>query len=54
VETGLSIFAGKPAGNVMVKYLTQHMAYGCINCRSDFSYLCSKEKANTLDKCVAA
>ena len=26
--TGLSIFPGKPTGNLMVNYLTQHMAYG--------------------------
>jgi len=27
----------------MVKYLTQHMAYGFISCTSDFSYLCSNK-----------
>jgi len=47
------IFAGKPTGNVMVKYLTQHTAYGFISCTSDFWYLCSK-KTNTLHICVAA
>ena len=44
--TGLSIFAGKPTGNVMVKYLTQHMAYGFISCTSDFFYLCSKQQTH--------
>jgi len=43
-ETGLSIFAGKPTGNVMVKYLTQHMVYGFVSCTSDFSYQCSRNK----------
>jgi len=49
---GSSIFAGIPTGNIMVKYLTQHVAYGFISCTSDFSYLCLK-KANSLRICVA-
>jgi len=37
----------------MVKYLTQHVAYGFISCTSDFSYLCLK-KTNSLRIRVAA
>jgi len=37
----LLIFAGKSTGNVVVKYLTQHLACGFVIGTSDFSYLCS-------------
>jgi len=47
----IKFFAGKPTGNVMVKFLTQHMAYGFISGTSDFSCLYSKKNKHLAHMC---